>query len=102
MLLLMLRSGDLKVTEANRPAVVTYTHVVGYLRSLPVRQNSDSLDCAINIKIGCYFVSWLCSPARAMASSGSAAQRGLWPPRPTRFLDHTQRGATVGRTPLDE
>jgi hypothetical protein len=22
----------------------------------------------------------LCSPARAMASSGSAAQRGLWPP----------------------
>jgi hypothetical protein len=23
---------------------------------------------------------WLCSPARAMASCGSAAQRGLWPP----------------------
>jgi hypothetical protein len=34
--------------------------------------------------------------------SGSAAQRGLWPPRHTRFLDHTQRRATVGRTPLDE
>jgi hypothetical protein len=34
--------------------------------------------------------------------SGFAAQRGLWPPRFTRFLDHTQRRATVGRTPLDE
>jgi hypothetical protein len=30
--------------------------------------------------------------------SGFAAQRGLWPPRITRFLDHTQRRATVGRT----
>jgi hypothetical protein len=34
--------------------------------------------------------------------SGSAAQRGLWPPPFTRLLDHTQRRATVGRTPLDE
>jgi hypothetical protein len=34
--------------------------------------------------------------------SGIAAQRGLWSPRHTRFLDHTQRRATVGRTPLDE
>jgi hypothetical protein len=33
--------------------------------------------------------------------SGSAAQRGLWPPRNTMFLDHTRR-ATVCRTPLDE
>jgi hypothetical protein len=32
-----------------------------------------------------YFL-WLC------------AQRGLWPPRYTRFLDHTQRRATVSRT----
>jgi hypothetical protein len=31
--------------------------------------------------------------------SGCAAQRGLWPPRHTRFLDHSRR-ATVGRTPL--
>jgi hypothetical protein len=36
-----------------------------------------------------YFL-WLCSPPRVMASS------------PTRFLDHTQRRVTVGRTPLDE
>jgi hypothetical protein len=34
--------------------------------------------------------------------SGSAAHRGLSPPHITRFLDHTQRSATVGRTPLDE
>jgi hypothetical protein len=33
---------------------------------------------------------------------GCASHRGLWPPRFTRFLDHTQRRATVGRTPLDE
>jgi hypothetical protein len=37
--------------------------------------------------------------AMAMASCGSAAQRWLCP-RITRFLDHTQRRATVGRTPL--
>jgi hypothetical protein len=37
-----------------------------------------------------YYFLWLCSQARAMASSF------------TRFLDHTQRRATVGRTPLDE
>jgi hypothetical protein len=34
--------------------------------------------------------------------SGSAAQRGLWSPRSTRFLDHTQRRTTFGRTLLDE
>jgi hypothetical protein len=27
-----------------------------------------------------YYFLWLCSPARAMASCGSAAQSGLWPP----------------------
>jgi hypothetical protein len=36
--------------------------------------------------------------------SGSAAQRGLWPPPARGFLitDYTQRRATFGRTPLDE
>jgi hypothetical protein len=34
--------------------------------------------------------------------SGSTVQRGLWPPRHMRFLDHTQRRTTVGRTPMDE
>ena len=36
------------------------------------------------------FFLWRCGPTRAMASSI------------TRFLDHTQRRTTVGRTPLDE
>jgi hypothetical protein len=40
--------------------------------------------------------------AKMFYFSGSTAQCGLWPPRITRFLDHTQRRATVGRTPLDE
>ena len=35
-------------------------------------------------------------------SCGAAAQLGLWPPQSLRFLDHTQRRITVGRTPLDE
>jgi hypothetical protein len=29
---------------------------------------------------------WLCSPAQAMASCGSAAQHGLWPPRSRGFV----------------
>jgi hypothetical protein len=37
-----------------------------------------------------YYFLWLCSPARAMTSSF------------TKFLDHTQRRTTDGRTPLDE
>jgi hypothetical protein len=45
--------------------------------------------CPRSITVSYLFL-WLCSPARAMASSS------------TRFLDHTQRRATVGRTPLDE
>jgi hypothetical protein len=36
-----------------------------------------------------YFL-WLCSPVR------------VWPPRITRFLDHTQRRARIGTTVLDE
>ena len=37
----------------------------------------------------CFFL-WRCDPTRVMASSF------------LRFLDHTQRRTTVGRTPLDE
>ena len=37
-----------------------------------------------------YFFLWRCGPTQAMASSF------------LRFLDHTQRCTTVGRTPLDE
>ena len=37
-----------------------------------------------------YYLLWRCDPTRVMASSF------------LRFLDHTQRRTTVGRTPLDE
>jgi hypothetical protein len=37
-----------------------------------------------------------------VVSTGSAGKRGLWSNRFTRFLDHTQRRATEGMTPLDE
>jgi hypothetical protein len=40
-----------------------------------------------------------CSPAQAMASCSPAQAMASWF---TRFLDHTQRRATVDRTPLDE
>jgi len=39
---------------------------------------------------GIFFLLWRCDPTRVMASSF------------LRFLDHTQRRNTVGRTPLDE
>ena len=39
--------------------------------------------------VGIFFL-WLCDPSRVMVSSF------------LRFLDHTQRSATVGRIPLDE
>ena len=42
------------------------------------------------IKYMFLFFMWRCNPTRVMASSF------------LRFLDHTQRRATVGRTPLDE
>jgi len=37
-----------------------------------------------------FFLLWRCDPTRVMTSSF------------LRFLDHTQRRTTVGRTPLDE
>jgi hypothetical protein len=44
-----------------------------------------------------YGLLWLCSPARAMASCGFAAQRGLWPPRPRGFLiSHNDAPQSVG------
>jgi len=35
-------------------------------------------------------------------SFGASAHSGPWPSPFTRFLDHTQRRTTIGRTPLDE
>ena len=47
---------------------------------------------SISKSLVCYitFFLWCCDPTRVMASSF------------LRFLDHTQRRTTVGRTPLDE
>jgi hypothetical protein len=100
------------------------TDMYGYVQSVNKHNVFRQAVYTSNIIISYYFL-WLCSPARAMASCGSAAQRGLWPPvalqpsagygllwlcsparamvsSSTRFIDHTQRRATVGRTPLDE
>jgi len=44
----------------------------------------------VTIVLWVFFFWWCCNPMRAMASSF------------LRFLDHTQRRTTFGRTPLDE
>ena len=44
----------------------------------------------ISFKVGDFFPPWRCGPKWAMASSF------------LKFVDHTQRRITVGRTPLDE
>jgi hypothetical protein len=43
-----------------------------------------------------YGLLWLCSPAQAMASCGSTAQRGLWPPRSRGFLFTHDTPESVG------
>jgi hypothetical protein len=48
--------------------VLYVTYFIYYLFSLALQPSAG------------YGLLWLCSPARAMASCGSAAQRGLWPP----------------------
>jgi len=55
-------------------------------------QNIDKIqpDATCLMFILQFFFLWRCDPMRVMASSF------------TRFLDHTQRRTTVGRTPLDE
>ena len=50
-----------------------------YLYLVPLQNNT----------YGVFFFFWRCSPTRSMASFA-------------KFLDHTQRRTTVGRTPLDE
>jgi hypothetical protein len=62
--------------------VILFSEKVGILKK-------PLVSCLIYYYYYYYFL-WLCSPARGMASSFS------------RFRDHTQRRATVGRTPLDE
>jgi hypothetical protein len=52
------------------------------------REIDEEMAKASGLFVCCFL--WLCSPARAMASSF------------TTFPDHTQRRATFGRTPLNE
>jgi choline dehydrogenase-like flavoprotein len=48
------------------------------------------VNCLGDLLVSYLLFLWLCSPAPALASSS------------TKFLDHAQRHATVGRTPLNE
>jgi hypothetical protein len=56
---------------------------------LAVGATADIKHCSDNFFFK-YYLLWLCDPTRVIASSF------------LRFLDHTQRRTTVGRTPLDE
>jgi len=73
---------SLKTHFVTSPSCRSHKHDVNYLwiPSHTVSQSYSHFN----------FFLWLCGPTRAMASSF------------TRFLDHTQRRTTVGRTPLDE
>ena len=75
--------------------VVTLNVQVGVQRNLMNRHSSPSLyQCTVHNSLPlyqyCVCLFWLDSPQWTRAS--------LF----TRFLDHTQRRCTVGRTPLDE
>jgi hypothetical protein len=70
------------------PCMLWFLYCFVYVYVLSVLPPSDN-SSAVNNNNYYYFL-WLCRPARAVASSF------------TRFRDHTQRRATVGRTPLDE
>ena len=59
--------------------------VLTAVRNIAININADHFQ-----RIYISFFLWRCGPTRAMASSF------------LRFLDHTQRRITVGRTPLDE
>ena len=65
------------------------TAVVTYRRYTKERNVLHSATGAI-VTVVCFCFLWRCGPTRAMTSSF------------LRFLDHTQRRTTVGRTPLDE
>ena len=56
-----------------------------------IEKNTSIVNIFIKLYIvSIFFLLWSCCPTRAMTSSC------------TRFLDHTQRRTTVGRTPPDE
>ena len=57
---------------------------------VPVSRNCKTIYRVCHGMFIIFFLLWRCDPTRVMASSF------------LRFLDHTQRRTTVGRTPLDE
>jgi hypothetical protein len=61
-----------------------------FLKQSTFSECAHIIDLLSDVTFFNYFFLWRCDPTRAMASSF------------TRFLDHTQRSTTVGRTPLDE
>ena len=70
-----------------------WIHVLSHPQTQHMTMFTQSLchvsNVFINLRMSLFFFLWRCGPTRAMASSF------------LRFLDHTQRHITVGRTPLD-
>ena len=76
------------------PSITILIHVMSYIlqhnpRTLRTLHKAEQKDCILH-SIAFFFLLWRCDPTRVMASSF------------LRFLDHTQRRTTVGRTPVDE
>ena len=70
-----------------RSVVLNFRQKMKFLSFLPC-SHWTSLQSSLAFKR--FFLQWRCDPTRAMASSF------------LKFLDHTQRHTTAGRTPLDE
>jgi hypothetical protein len=81
-------SSTLSLTAAGSSSCWAYTVPVCAVLSYWWRMETPSETCRAFHKNN--FFLWRCDPTRVMASSF------------LRFLDHTQRRTTVGRTPLDE
>ena len=75
------------------PDSVSYSVSLDWFAGRPFKIHSDTPDrlhCYVILQYTFLFLLWRCDPTRVMASSF------------LRFLDHTQRRTTVGRTPPDE
>jgi hypothetical protein len=70
---------------------------LAWARSTPIIPLLNAKKVLINVGFTeiIYFILSLLRLIIIFFLSGFAAQRGLWPPRSTRFRDHTQRRATV-------
>ena len=82
-------------TKRSKFTTLGFTNIETKGRNSQYRDSRTSKHYRISYELNCFnrffkFFIWRCGPARARASSF------------TRFLDHTERRTTVGRTPLDE